>query len=76
MISGALPPDFAKCGGKCEWFYMRWQICGKGRGVVQYAALSGIDALSGAIKRKPSGPGLWQAKIHKKPHGPGSEVIR
>ena len=55
---------------------MRCPICGKGRGVVQYAALSGIDALSRAIKRKSSGPGLWQAKIHKIPQGPGSEVIR
>ena len=57
-------------------FYMRCPICGKGRGVVQYAALSGIDALSRAIKRKSSGPGLWQAEIHRKPHGPGSEEIR
>ena len=57
-------------------FYVRCPICGKGRGVVQYAALSGIDALGRAIKRKSSGPGLWQAKIHKIPQGPGSEVIR
>ena len=57
-------------------FRMRWQICGKGLGVVQYAALSGIDALGRAIKRKSSGPGLWQAKIHKIPQGPGCEVIR
>ena len=57
-------------------FYVRCPICGKGRGVVQYAALSGIDALGRAIKRKSSGPGLWQAEIHRKPQGPGSEVIR
>ena len=58
------------------WFSHAPPICGGRRGVVQYVALSGIDALSGAIKRKPSGPGLWQAEIHKKPHGPGCEVIR
>ena len=59
-----------------QWFSHAPPICCGRRGVVLYAALSGIDALSRAIERKSSGPDLWQAEIHKKTHGPGSEVIR